>query len=59
MKKYIHNVSMLTSIEGSIHEGPSSQELIKLHEGEKNKFDNVSCLHTEAEDAKSWILIDR
>ena len=41
MKKYIHNVSMLTSIEGYIHEGPSSQKLIKLHDSEKNQLNVI------------------
>ncbi|EEF49316.1 conserved hypothetical protein [Ricinus communis] len=51
VKKYIHSVSLLDSIERSIHKGSSSQELIKRHESKKVQFNNVCGLHTEAEAA--------
>ncbi|XP_050233976.1 uncharacterized protein LOC126682366 isoform X2 [Mercurialis annua] len=53
VKDYIHNISVLTAIEGSINEGPSYEALIKRHESEKVRFDDVSHLHTEAEAAYS------
>ncbi|XP_065865031.1 uncharacterized protein [Euphorbia lathyris] len=48
VKDYIHNVSKLTAIEGSMHNRLSSQKLISLCENEKARFNNNSCLHKEA-----------
>ncbi|XP_021661764.2 uncharacterized protein LOC110650921 isoform X2 [Hevea brasiliensis] len=53
VKEYIHNMSRLETIEGSLCKGLSSHELIKLLDSEKVQFDNVSRLHAEAVTAYS------